>query len=190
MEPLLKFASDGLGMDDLALLDLRELDPPAAIGPNLMMIFGTSRSERHLHVSADRMVRFLRRRAGIVAKADGLIGRNELKVKLRRLERKARLLGNSGAMRGGDDGISTGWVCVNLGVVGGSTQEVETFDAEGRSTGFGVPQTGTTIIIQMLTEGRRKELDLEGLWNGMLQRSLEKAQGLPVGARSTNPFEW
>lgn len=188
MEPLLKFVADELGLDDLTLLDLREMDPPPALGPNLMMLFGTSRSERHLHVSADRTVRWLRGR-GVVAKADGLLGRNELKIKLRRLARKAKLLGNSGVMRGGDDGISTGWVCVNLGVVGGSTQEVEMFDAEGRSTGFGVPQTGTSIVIQMLTESRRKDLDLEGLWGGMLQRSLEKAQGLPaLGARRTTPL--
>ncbi|KAK3294470.1 uncharacterized protein B0H64DRAFT_375259 [Chaetomium fimeti] len=188
MEPLLKFVADELGLDDLSLLDLREMDPPPALGPNLMMLFGTSRSERHLHVSADRMVRWLRGR-GILAKADGLLGRNELKIKLRRLARKAKMLGNSGVMRGGDDGISTGWVCVNLGIVGGSTQEVEMFDAEGRSTGFGVPQTGTSIVIQMLTESRRKDLDLEGLWGGMLQRSLEKAHGLPaLGARRTTPL--
>jgi hypothetical protein len=179
MEPLLKFVADELGMDELALLDLREMDPPPALGPDLLMLFGTARSERHLHVSADRLVRWLRGR-GITADADGLLGRNELKVKLRRLARKAKLLGNSGVMRGGDDGISTGWVCVNLGLVGGSHQEIEMVDAQGRPAGFGVPQTGTSVVVQMLTESRRQELDLEGLWSGMLQRSLEKANSLPA----------
>lgn len=175
-EPLLKFVADELGLDALSLLDLREMDPPPALGPNLLMVFGTARSERHLHVSADRLVRWLRGR-GITATADGLLGRNELKIKLRRLARKAKLLGNSGVMRGGDDGISTGWVCVNLGLVGGSHQETVTMDEQGRPIGFGVPQTGTTIVVQMLTESRREDLDLESMWNGLLQKSLEKAAG-------------
>ncbi|KAL2164817.1 hypothetical protein VTH06DRAFT_113 [Thermothelomyces fergusii] len=173
MEPLLKYVADELGMDDLSLLDLRAIDPPPALGPGLMMVLGTARSERHLHVSADRLVRWLRGQ-GITAQADGLLGRNELKIKLKRLARKAKLLGNSGVMRGGDDGISTGWVCVNLGLVGGSHKEVPILDEEGRPTGFGVPQTGNTIVVQLLTESRRRDLDLEGLWTGILQQSLEK----------------
>ena len=174
VEPLLKFAADELGLDDLSLLDLREMDPPPALGPSLIMVFGTARSERHLHVSADRLVRWLRGR-GITATADGLLGRNELKIKLRRIARKAKMLGNAGVPRGGDDGISTGWVCVNLGLVGGSHQEVEVVNEEGMTTGFGVPQTGTTIVVQMLTESRRQDLDLESLWGGMLKRSVGKA---------------
>ncbi|KAK4150162.1 hypothetical protein C8A00DRAFT_18269 [Chaetomidium leptoderma] len=186
-EPLLKFVADELGLDQLSLLDLREMDPPPALGPELIMLFGTARSERHLHVSADRLVRWLRGR-GITATADGLLGRNELKIKLRRLARKAKLLGNSGVMRGGDDGISTGWVCVNLGLVGGSHEEMEMVDEQGRSTGFGVPQTGTTMVVQMLTESRRQDLDLESLWGGMLNRSLEKATSfrlVDAGSSST-----
>jgi hypothetical protein len=174
MEPLLKFAADELGLDELSLLDLREMDPPPALGPELIMLIGTARSERHLHVSADRLVRWLRGR-GISATADGLLGRNELKIKLRRIARKAKLLGTSGVARSGDDGVSTGWICVNLGLVGGSHLEMEMLDEHGRPTGFGVPQTGTTIVVQMLTESRRQELDLESLWNGLLEKSLKKS---------------
>jgi len=169
-EPLLKFVADELGLDALSLLDLRNLDPPPALGPSLLMIFGTARSERHLHVSADRLVRWLRGR-GITASADGLLGRNELKTKLRRIARKAKLMGTGGVPRGGDDGISTGWVCVNLGLVGGSHEEILMLDDQGRPTGFGVPQTGTTMVVQLMTEGRRAEMDLESLWGGILNRS-------------------
>ncbi|KAJ4300087.1 ATPase synthesis protein 25 mitochondrial [Collariella sp. IMI 366227] len=172
MEPLVKFAADELGMDDLSLLDLREMDPAPALGPDLLMLFGTARSERHLHVSADRLVRWLRGR-GVTASADGLLGRNELKIKLRRIARKAKLLGNSGVPRGGDDGISTGWICVNLGLIGGSTQEMEMVDDQGRPTGFGVPQTGTTVVFQMMTESRRQDLDLESLWGYDLSMAKE-----------------
>jgi hypothetical protein len=182
VELLLRYVSDELGLDELTLLDLRAMDPPPALGPGLLMMFGTARSERHLHVSADRLVRWLRGR-GITATADGLLGRNELKLKLRRIARKAKLLGTSGVPRGGDDGISTGWICVNLGSLGGSHEEVVTVDAEGRPTGFGVPDTGTTIVVQMLTASRREELDLESLWRGKLRANLKK-QGLPMPAES------
>ncbi|KAK4169682.1 ATPase synthesis protein 25, mitochondrial [Cladorrhinum sp. PSN259] len=186
-ELLLKYVSDELGMDELALLDLREMDPPPAMGQDVIMVFGTARSERHLHVSADRLVRWLRGR-GISAKADGLLGRNQLKTKLKRIARKAKMLGTSGVPRGGDDGISTGWICVNLGTVGGSNQEVEMVDEEGRTTGFGVPQLGTTIVVQMLTEGRRQDLDLETLWQDMLKENIERNKLLASGQVPTPRF--
>ncbi|KAM7222646.1 hypothetical protein V8F06_001833 [Rhypophila decipiens] len=193
MEPLVKFVSDELGLDDLKLLDLRELDPPAAIGPDLLMLFGTARSERHLHVSADRLVRFLRGR-GIHAKADGLIGRNVLKTRLRRKARKEKLLGSSGVTRGGDDGITTGWICVNVGTVGRSDVEIEILDEDGNSTGFGVPRMGTTVVVQMMTESRRQELNLEKLWSDKLRRGLERNNPRPAGigtprnADNSSPF--
>ncbi|KAM7195336.1 hypothetical protein V8F20_007555 [Naviculisporaceae sp. PSN 640] len=183
MEPLVKFTSDELGLDDLKLLDLRELDPPAAIGPDLLMLFGTARSERHLHVSADRLVRWLRGR-GIHAKADGLIGRNVLKTRLRRKARKEKLLGSSGGTRGTDDGIATGWICVNVGTVGRSDVEIEILDEDGNSTGFGVPRMGTTVVVQMMIESRRQELNLEKLWSDKLRRSLESNSPAPT---STDP---
>ncbi|KAK0715189.1 hypothetical protein B0H67DRAFT_580167 [Lasiosphaeris hirsuta] len=173
MGPLVKFASDELGLDQLEMLDLRELDPPAGLGPNLIMLFGSARSERHLHVSADRLTRWLRG-YGVTAVADGLLGRNELKIKLRRKARKAKLLGTTGLPRGADDGISTGWICINLGTIGSSDVEMEILDEAGLPTGFGVAQTGTTIVVQVMTEARRQELDLEKLWKGMLRRGLEK----------------
>ncbi|KAK4184837.1 hypothetical protein QBC35DRAFT_38858 [Podospora australis] len=178
-EPLLKYASDELGLDDLEFVDLREMDPPPALGPDTLMIFGTARSERHLHVSADRLVRWLRGQ-GIAAKADGLLGRNELKTKLKRIARKAKLLGTSGVTRGGDDGITTGWICVNLGPVGGSRKETTMRDEEGRVSGFGVARTGTTLVVQILTEGRRQELDLEGFWREQLEQSIENNNREPL----------
>lgn len=170
LEPLLKFASDELGLDDLHLMDLRSLDPPPALGANLLMLFSTARSERHLHVSAGGLVRWLRKR-GITADADGLLGPNELKIKLRRKARKAKLLGHSGAAPGGDDGISTRWICVNLGTLGYSAEEKEVESGDGRFSGFGTPRLGTTVVVQIFTDAKRKELDLETLWSRISKRS-------------------
>ena len=57
LQPLLEHVSVGIGLDDLRFLDLRRIDPPPALGANLLMIIGTARSEKHLHVSADRLCR-------------------------------------------------------------------------------------------------------------------------------------
>jgi hypothetical protein len=173
MEPLVKFIDEDLGLDGFSLLDLRAVDPPPAFGPDLVMMFGSARSERHLHVSADRLVRWLRGR-GINASADGLLGKNELKVKLRRKARKAKLLGEAAAPYNADDGISTGWICVNLGTIGSSDVETVLTDDKGKTIGFGVQHKGTTIVVQMFVESRRQELELEKLWGGILSRSIAR----------------
>ncbi|KAM0810588.1 putative ATPase synthesis protein 25 [Seiridium cardinale] len=166
---LLKYASEEMGLDELSLLDLRELDPPPALGTNLFMLFGTARSERHLNVSAGRLVRWLRANHRIYADADGLLGPNERKTKLRRKAKRARLLGTMGT-DDADDGITTGWVCVNLGTINRSHMESAVVGEDGRVAGFGVPQTGSTIVVQVMTESRRAELGLETLWERALAR--------------------
>ncbi|KOS20910.1 ATPase synthesis protein 25 [Escovopsis weberi] len=183
LQPMMKYIYEDMGLDDLSLLDLRDLDPPAALGPNLMMLFGTARSERHLHVSSSRFVRWLKRNHKINARADGLIGPGELRTKLRRLRKKAKLLGtNSSMLPGGDNGISTGWVCVNFATDEGGAGETESFDESGRLSGFGAPTTGTTVVVQVMTEARRNELDLETLWQSLLRRNLEELERIKGNA--------
>ncbi|KAH8681541.1 hypothetical protein BX600DRAFT_446790 [Xylariales sp. PMI_506] len=170
---LLEYASEEMGLDDLSLLDLRQLDPAPALGSNLFMLFGTARSERHLNVSAGRLVRWLRAKHHIHADADGLLGPNERKTRLRRKAKRAKLLGTMGT-DDADDGITTGWICVNLGTINRSTAEATVLGSDGRVAGFGVPQTGSTIVVQIMTESRREELGLEALWEGALARQAEE----------------
>ncbi|KAH8911132.1 hypothetical protein BR93DRAFT_934657 [Coniochaeta sp. PMI_546] len=189
VEQLVKFTSDELGMEDIEILDLRNLDPPPALGPGLLMLFGTARSERHLHVSADRLVRWFRGR-GISADADGLLGRNELKIRVRRNARKMKRLGHGYAQREHDDGISTQWVCVNAGTVSWVEGESEVVGTDGRVSGFGVPQVGSTVVVQMFTKSRRTEFDLEGYWKKKLMgpkaaRALEQEE-----EREKDPVGW
>ncbi|KAM0272629.1 hypothetical protein ACHAQH_008599 [Verticillium albo-atrum] len=182
LEPMMKFVYEEMGLDDLELLDLREMDPPPALGPNLLMLFGTARGERHLHVSSSRLVKWLRNKYKIDASAAGLIGPGELKTKLRRLRKKAKLMGTSAVVQGGDDGITTGWICVNLGTQCSDVKEAASFDSSGKMSGFGGPATGTTLVVQVMTESRRTELNLEHLWMGQLRRATEANNVIEVEA--------
>jgi hypothetical protein len=176
LQPILEHVSVELGLDHLSLLDLRELDPPPALGANLLMVIGTARSEKHLHVSADRLCRWLRTEHRLTPYADGLLGRNELKLKLRRKAKRTRLLSAVGsketASQDIDDGIRTGWVCVNVGRVEGDAVQKPAEELEN-IVGFGTQSSGSRIVVQMMTDEKRGQIDLETLWSGILRRSVK-----------------
>lgn len=217
------------GLDALTILDLRDLTPPSALGSNLIMIIGTARSEKHLNTSADRFCRWIRSTYKLRPYADGLLGRNELKLKIRRRNKKlklARSVGNTlyDAEKGYDDGITTGWICCNLGSVDSAElpqDENNEVVEEGRCThensadtveqtpsepykifsakdqerplegedeysnssdqefvyrGFGSVSTSPKIVVQMFTEQKRAEMDLEGLWEARIKRRDEREE--------------
>lgn len=178
LESLLKHISIDLGLDYLSLIDLRHLDPPPALGGNLIMILGTARSEKHLNVSADRLCRWLRSNYNLTPFADGLLGRNEMKLKQRRKVRRFRMLSAVGANESSnrDDGMSTGWVCVNVGIVEDGTNTTQNGDSAEKQTfvGFGRQKEGAKLVVQMMTEAKREEVDLEGLWQGIVVRAARK----------------
>ncbi|OCT44456.1 hypothetical protein CLCR_05919 [Cladophialophora carrionii] len=205
---VLTHLSTQIGLDNLVLLDLRHLDPPPALGSNLLMVIGTARSAKHLNVSADRFCRWTRKEFKLRPYADGLLGRNELKLKLRRKARRMKLaqsVGNTVSGHGADDGITTGWICVNMGSVddavlsdevmaGEGDQEIAQVQVEAAGdmsekarrkaqesplegeeeyrnpsedeyVGFGSRTNAPRIVVQMFTEEKRVEMDLEGLWD-------------------------
>lgn len=170
---LLEYAYKDLGLDSLKLFDLRALDIPAALGASTIMIIGTARSVKHLNVSADRLCRWLRSSYKLSPFADGLLGRNELKIKLRRKAKRARAASNSGTMIDEkDDGITTGWICVNAGVVDKNAARAQLSDAGFE--GFGQVDTGTSVVVQIFTEEKRADVDLDGLWQATLDRAERK----------------
>jgi Ribosomal silencing factor during starvation len=227
LSPMLEYLSVDTGLDNLTLLDLRSLEPPPALGANLLMVIGTARSVKHLNVSADRFCRWLRSNYKLRPYADGLLGRNELKLKLRRKARRAKLaasVGNTMYEKGSgvDDGITTGWICVNVGQVEDAplqpsqdesevvehaqqnhetkratdayeeTPEAAMREEEGETeeytnpasptefqndnyVGFGSHSQAPRIVVQMFTEEKRAELDLEGLWQVRSKRRTRRA---------------
>ncbi|KAL8769930.1 MAG: hypothetical protein Q9209_004177 [Squamulea sp. 1 TL-2023] len=185
LQPMLEHISIDLGLDDLSLLDLRDLDPPPALGANLLMVIGTARSEKHLHVSADRFCRWLRTAHKLKPYADGLLGRGELRLKLKRKNRRTRMLNSVGASDSSntDDGIRTGWVCVNVGMIedGRSMPPKDGDTRDDGYVGFGGENSGVKVVIQMLTEEKREELDLETLWNQALARYTRRRDRIAKG---------
>lgn len=195
LSPILHYLSVESGLDNLNLIDLRHLNPPPALGANLLMIIGTARSVKHLNVSADRFCRWLRTNYKLKPFADGLLGRNELKLKLRRKARRLKLAQSVGntleATR--DDGITTGWICVNVGSVEIEEKTTRQYSELSKSKtphvestlaiqdanhagyiGFGSRSTAPRIVVQMFTEEKRAEMDLEGLWDFRVARRAGK----------------
>ncbi|KAF1919676.1 hypothetical protein BDU57DRAFT_422926, partial [Ampelomyces quisqualis] len=173
LKTILEYISTTAGLDDLELLDLRHLDPPPALGPKLIMIIATARSEKHLHVAADTFSRYLRREHGLKANAAGLLGRNELKIKRRRKAKRMRMLANVGGAVPEvniDDGIRTGWICCTLSKIEAHPDDTHMpgDDVQG-FVGFREVKPGVNVVVQMFTEEKRAETDLETLWKGVLK---------------------
>jgi ribosomal silencing factor RsfS len=173
LKTILEYVSITAGLDDLELLDLRHLDPPPALGPKLIMIIATARSEKHLHVAADTFSRWLRREHGLKANAAGLLGRNELKIKLRRKAKRMRMLANVGGavMEGNiDDGIRTNWICCTLSKIEAHPDDMHMpGDNVEEFVGFRDVKPGVNVVVQMFTEEKRIETDLETLWGGVMR---------------------
>ncbi len=178
LQPMLEHISIDLGLDDLTIFDLRKIDPPPALGANLIMVLGTARSEKHLHVSADRFCRWLKTTYKLKPYADGLMGKGEIKLKMRRKARRARLLSSVGSSETSttDDGLRTGWICVNIGTIEDGRASIEDPVNQHGYVGFGSEAEGAKVVIQMLTEEKREELDLEDLWGKMLRRHERKEE--------------
>ncbi|KAK6332326.1 ATPase synthesis protein 25 mitochondrial [Orbilia brochopaga] len=111
LEPLLEYLLKDLSLSKLKVMDLRGLDPVPALGPNVIMILATARSERHMHIAADKCCRFMRGMLdGADVYADGLMGTGEMKLRERRERRKGKR-----RTAEEEEGLRVGWICVNSG---------------------------------------------------------------------------
>ncbi|KAF3923962.1 hypothetical protein ABW21_db0200634 [Orbilia brochopaga] len=111
LEPLLNFLLKDLSLSKMKVMDLRGLEPVPALGPNVLMILATARSERHMHIAADKCCRFMRGMlGGADVYADGLMGTGEMKLRERRERRKGKR-----RTAEEEEGLRVGWISVNSG---------------------------------------------------------------------------
>lgn len=139
---MLNQLSEAHGITDLNTLDLRLLNPPPAIGPNVVMLVGTARSVRHLHATADKVCRYMRTQYKWSPNVDGLLGRNQLKLIHHRKQRRGKVV--STQMGEVEEAGNSDWVCVH----GGSQR----------------------LVVQLFTRTRREDMNIDGLWRGILSR--------------------
>jgi Ribosomal silencing factor during starvation len=160
-------------------MDLRNVDPSPALGANLIMILGSARSGQHVHAFSDRFCRWLRSEHKIRPSPDGLLGRQQLKVMKRRAAKKIRAMALAGAT-GFEDRIDRSigvpdWVCVHLGSVPAAPGSIVTVQKTREGfIGFDDNANSVTLVVQILTEERRAELELEDYWNFKLDKSRSK----------------
>lgn len=188
LQPILEHVFIDLGLDDVTLFDLRDVDPPPALGANLMMVICTARSEKHLHVSADKFCQWMKTTHQITPYADGLLGRGELKLKLKRKAKRARILSRVGASetKTVDDGIRTGWICVTVENLEDGRPISEMPKSSDDFIGFGSEEGGAKVVIQMLTQDKREELDLEDLWGKTMRRHDRRLNRIQQGPESAS----
>ena len=87
-----------------------------------------------------------------------------------------------------EEGMRTGWVCVNVGRVEGGEVPGRERRMEG-VVGFGPGEVGCGVVVQLLTEERRGEVDLEGLWGESLGRVREGGVVEEGGGREVGGVE-
>lgn len=69
-----------------------------------------------------------------------------------------------------DDGIRTGWICCTVGKIEAHAEDRSGVVQRGEGfVGFSEGKQGVNIVVQMFTEEKRGEVDLETLWGGVLR---------------------
>lgn len=83
-----------------------------------------------------------------------------------------------------DDGIRTGWICCTLGKIQAHPDDKGIVGARGDGegfVGFSDVKPGVNVVVQMFTDEKRNEIDLETLWSGVIKthaRNDEKAENM------------
>ncbi|CAN6641733.1 hypothetical protein TRVA0_018S02762 [Trichomonascus vanleenenianus] len=155
LEPIVHQMARELGLTEVEVLDLRDLDPPSSFGPNLIMVVASAKSERHLVRAATGLAKFVKNEFGVQADKDGILTANYHRVHQRRLKRKAKRQYFSVSEAETAASRKSEWVVMSCNLDG--------------------------IVVQLFTGDRRQQVDLESLWKEQLDGEMEsevRGQGL------------
>lgn len=88
LEPILKHMAIEIGLDNLQLVDLRELDPPSSFGPAILVL-ASGKSDKHLTRASLELSKWIKNTFGVLVGREGLTTSNFLRVHQRRLRKRA-----------------------------------------------------------------------------------------------------
>lgn len=135
LESILKYVVRDLGLRDAQILDGRTRE--TALGPAIMVV-GTGKSSRHLGNAAAQLLNWLKTEFGVSVDTEGILTANFIKTQSRRAQRRAMKQGFGERAIAERFAKVGSWVVLNTNV--------------------------DNIYVHLLTEERRKGLDLENLW--------------------------
>lgn len=136
LEPITKYVVQDLGLMDTQIIDGR--DRETALGPAIMIV-GTGKSNRHLGNAAAQLLNWLKKEYNVAVDTEGILTANFIKTQSRRAQRRARQQGLGEQQAWVEAFAKVGsWVVLNTNV--------------------------DNIYVHLLTEDRRRGLDLEHLW--------------------------
>lgn len=90
VEPILKFASEELGLEDFKIFDITGREDIPASSYVDYMIVSTGKSEKHIQNAVDELAAFLKNKFKTVPYVEGLLKANSMKRQKKRMKRKAR----------------------------------------------------------------------------------------------------
>ncbi len=149
IEPILKFAAEELGLDELKIFDIRNRQDIPASAHIDYMILSTGKSERHIQNAVDELSAFLKKEFKITPFVEGLLKANSIQRQKKRMKRKAR----KGTYIDLEYGVGpNSWVMVDTKTNG--------------------------VCFHVLTQQRREAVNLEYLWCKPEEREQYKKIGV------------
>lgn len=135
VEEILNYATKDLGLDNVKIFDIREMDELPAASYADFMIIVSGKSPKHIQNAVDELVTHLKREYKVIPYVEGLLKANSIKREKRRIKRKVR---------------TSSYIDTEFGV--------------GPNSWVMVDPKIDGVMLHIMTPERRKEVNLELLW--------------------------
>ncbi|KAA8916644.1 hypothetical protein TRICI_001270 [Trichomonascus ciferrii] len=144
LEQVVREMVQDLGLDDVAIVDLRNADPPSSFGPNAIMVVASGKSDKHLVRAATELSKWIKNQYNVIVDQEGLLTSNFSKVRQRRMRKKAARQSTFYVKENDNVAMKTAnsWVALDTKVDG--------------------------IYVHLFTPERRRIVNLEEVWQDYL----------------------
>lgn len=161
LEPIASEMVKDLGLEDLTILDLREVVPPSSFGPDALMIIASGKSEKHLVRAATELSKWVKNRYNVLVDQEGLLTSNFSKVHQRRMRKKAARQSSFYVKQNDETAMKTAnsWVALDTKVDG--------------------------IYVHLFTPERRKIVNIEELWKDAIESQQHQSDATTTNTNMT-----